>query len=346
MRLLITGGCGFIGQHLVFQAKKEGHDIWVLDNCTRAATGWEKVGGEIGDRLMRGDVCVGERVEEAIYASRPDVVLHLAAQSHVDNSLDNPAQTMRVNAMGTQVMASKCAKFGLPIVYCSTDEVYGDSLEVVEGDGERVNIVERTENHPLHPSSPYSAGKAAGEMAIRAMSRSFGLRYVIARGCNAWGENQYHEKLVPIACRLLNHQKPVPLHGGGAQIRQWIHVSEFADRLLACAAELYEKGIDFGTFNIAGPTRCSVHDLIMALAGIAGVPEDKAAIKVADRPGQDMAYALNGDRYNTWMDANSPKRDILNHAELAQLLSHYTDSEVRLAEFATATMPKEERYAT
>jgi dTDP-glucose 4,6-dehydratase len=343
VKLLVTGGCGFIGQHLVELALELKHEVWVIDSKTRAATGWDKVSLQIGEGLILGDICESSKVVDAIYESRPDVVMHLAAQSHVDDSLDDPAQTMRVNAMGTQVVAAKCAEFGIPMVYCSTDEVYGDSLIYKDN---KVEVIERTEGDPLHPSSPYSAGKAAGEMAVRAMGRSFGLRYVITRGCNAWGDSQYQEKLVPIACRLLNHNKTVPLHGGGAQIRQWIHVSEFAERLLACAEGLHDGRVDGDTFNIAGPTRCTVKRLVTAIAQVAGVENSRAMATANERPGQDMAYALSGEKLDKWAGLESPVRDILDEAEIKGLLDHYVDSEVRLAGFVNKTNSKEVRCAT
>jgi dTDP-glucose 4,6-dehydratase len=224
---------------------------------------------------------------------------------------------MQTNAVGTQVVAHACAEAGVPMVYCSTDEVYGDAWE------EDTTIRPRTEDDPLLPSSPYSAGKAAGEMAVRAAARSMGLRYAITRGCNAFGPGQGGDKLIPIACELLQSGRSVPLHGGGSQIRQWIHVSEFAAMLLSVADGLVEGSVHNGTFNLAGPTSCSVRDLVAVLAKVCERGPD-AMEAAPDRPGQDRAYAISGAHLEQALGQRA-KRSILSLSELLALLDHYKD---------------------
>lgn len=333
MNVLVTGGCGFIGQELVRQLVERygAAAVWVLDARTRAATGWYRV-QKLGVRVERGDVQDAELVHRLLQLQVPDVVVHCAAQSHVDASLQEPSATWLVNAIGTQVVAEACTVWGVPLVYCSTDEVYGSTPVDEEGKTKPVR-----EDAPLNPSSPYSASKAAGEHAVRSMGHSAGLVYAITRGSNAWGPCQLGEKLVPLACSLLQQGSPVPLHGGGDQLRQWVHVAEFADALHTVAAALTVGKGAGQTFNIAGPELMSVRQLVLALAAQAGVPEALAVWASEDRPGQDGAYHVSGDALRHAMGWLA-SRKISDPAELAGLLEHYAENDTTalVAEYVSA----------
>lgn len=327
MRVLVTGGCGFVGQHTVQAYVDGGHEVFVLDALTRAATGRDRVLEIIGEeRLIGGRVEEPLQVAAAMRKATPDLVLHLAAESHVDESLERPAHAMHVNAVGTMVVAMACAKADTPLVYCSTDEVYGDLFGTRWSAGAH-------EGAPLAPSSPYSAGKAAGEHAVHAVARSFGLRAVITRACNAFGPGQLGEKLVPIACRLLQQGKQVPIHGEGEQVRQWIHVEEFAEGLLLAGrrAQGLCREDSVQAFNLAGPDRMSVRALVDRLARVAGT-EGPPCLFGADRPGQDRLYALDGTRAEAGLGFR-PKRHITDAHELQALLDCYQGDDVRLAAF-------------
>lgn len=328
MRALVTGGCGFIGCHLVRLLVEAGDDVVVYDALTDAASGRAVVAGAIGgDRIDIADVCDMPAFCGSLRRWRPDVVYHLAAQSHVDASIAAPLETMRVNAVGTQLVARACAEMGVPLVYCSTDEVYGDAQGAAwERDGAVEDVT------LLQPSSPYSAAKAAGEMAVRAAVRTYGLVATITRGSNAWGAYQTPEKLVPIACRLLQRHLPVPLHDLGRPVRQWIAVEDFADGLLHACEDLLAHGI-CRTVNLAGPIRCSVEALVRAFGAVA-MPGSELSTLVTPvqggRPGQDRSYSVNGDLADRLWKFQ-PFRSVLDPPEIRRLLDHYGDGEVRLA---------------
>ena len=327
MNVLVTGGCGFIGQHLVERLVANPHvtSVWVLDILDKTATGKTRI-SEIA-KLVIGNVCNPDSVNTAIVSAYSngtpiDLVMHLAAQSHVDESLKDSSGTMYVNAVGTQVIATACSYHKIPMLYCSTDEVYGPSAITENGEVEK-----KGEDDALLPSSPYSAGKAAGELSVRAEGRSFGLQFAITRGCNAFGPNQFPEKLIPIACQALQSNSKVPLHGGGSQIRQWVHVSEFVETLMAVGSKLVAGTLIHDTYNISGPTSTTVKELVEELALLSGYPDSlEPGEAVGDRPGQDEAYYVCGDRFFNEFGWR-PKRSILDEFELSALLDSYKDIE-------------------
>lgn len=339
MKALVTGGCGFIGQELVAQlvATYGPSQVVVLDDRTPAATGWQRV-IDLGVQLERGKVQDAVLVNTLLQDTVPDVVIHCAAQSHVDASLLEPSLTWMANAIGTQVVAEACTVWGIPLVYCSTDEVYGSTP--LDDQGEPVAVAE---DAPLNPSSPYSASKAAGEHAVRAMGHSAGLSYAITRGNNCFGPHQLGEKLVPLACSLLLQGAAVPLHGGGSQRRQWVHVSEFADALHRTATALMVGQVAGMTLNIAGPRLCTVRELVLALAAQAGIPPEAATWDSSDRPGQDAAYFCSGAAMQAALGGWQATRDVLDPAELQALLDHYEDSDTSAL---IATYVQRERRST
>lgn len=318
MRWLVTGGCGFIGQELVAQLVLRGHDVRVLDLHTRAATGWHRIEHLLGNRLRFGDVCDPADVEHMLHNDGlPDVVVHMAAQSHVDASLAAPVETWQSNAVGTQVVASRCAVWGVPLLLCSTDEVYGTTP--ILADGQPVAVCE---DAPLAPSSPYSASKAGAELAVRAMGHSAGLRFAITRGSNAFGPWQLGEKLVPIACSILQAGGAVPLHGGGSQLRQWVHVADFADALRIAGEALAAGEHDGACWNIAGPEVHSVLQVVQMLAGELGVHLDACSWASEDRPGQDLRYVVSGEALAADLGWRATRR-LSDRVELQALLQHY-----------------------
>ncbi len=321
--VVVTGAAGFIGQHLVARLRAEDIGVVGYDARTRSATGWDAC-KEAGAKMVLGDVVDGPTFNRMLSWANPAVVYHLAAESHVCASLEAPSASFRTNAEGTNAVALACAKRGIPLLYVSTDEVYGDV----------VGIAPRVETSPLYPSSPYSAGKAAGEMAVHAVARSFGLVAGIVRPSNAWGPGQYPEKLVPIACRLLQQGRPVPLHGGGEQVRQWIQVNELADGIYRAGWRLIGRsGNEVEVHNLAGAVLATVRQVVERIALVAGVDPAGATQVVPDRPGQDLRYDASGWRAFTSLGF-CPERSILDERELQALLAAYPpNGEVKLARY-------------
>jgi len=356
MRCIVTGPCGFIGSHLVDRLLADDWEVAGLDARTEVATNWGRVAGQLGALidppdeddarrrfLVEGTVLDMANLELlwAIMGQSVDAVFHLAAESHVDRSLEQPDEAFRVNAEGTMVVARWCAAKVVPLVYCSTDEVYGDVL------GTPSSLTGAPEHATLSPSSPYSAGKAAGEMAVETAVRSYGLRAVITRGCNAWGPRQYPEKLVPIACRLIQRGERVPLHGSGHSVRQWIHVEDFVEGLIAALAwRLRHPTPAVGRFNLAGPTRMTVQNLVEFIAAVHherlnGAPEGHRIREfrasdytrcVEDRPGQDREYHVCG--WRSRMDLGFDATRALDEHGVREMLDAYPpEGGVNLAAF-------------
>lgn len=332
MRWFVTGGCGFIGQELVHQLSLDGHSVLVYDAFTKAATGASRIAPLRGVKTVAGNVCDSHLLERHLSVFMPDVVVHMAAQSHVDESLESPLATWHTNAIGTQNVAMHCANLGLPMLYCSTDEVYGTTP--VDDDGKPVFV---DEAYPCDPSSPYSASKMAGEYAVRVTGKTSGLRWAITRGSNAFGPHQLCEKLIPIACSLLHSKSAVPLHGGGSQLRQWIHVSEFAEALIFAATSLAHGYGESKTWNIAGPDVISVKSLVELIADNMGLDPRLYCYEAEERPAQDVRYAVSGKSIEDDLAWKATRR-LTDRKEIERLVAHYSEnhSAPLLAEYVSS----------
>lgn len=317
MKVLVTGGAGFIGTRLVELLHSNGAEVWVFDAKDRVSLGWEHCQKLLTKRrVVRGRVENMPAVQRMFKKANFDLCFHLAAQSHVDMSIADPSATIEVNSIGTYNIAIECSRQNIPLLYCSTDEVYGDTAG-------RKRASKETD--VLNPSSPYSASKAAGELLVRSVSRTFGLTYAITRGTNAFGSNQYPEKLVPIACKKLKNGEKVPLHGDGLQVRQWIHVDEFAEFMSMVGLGLISKDRrSVGqTYNIAGPVKVPVVSLVEKIAEYMGIEPDDAHERVPDRPGGDREYSVDGTKAYRKFGFQA-KRRITDPVELEKLVDSYS----------------------
>jgi dTDP-glucose 4,6-dehydratase len=280
MRLLVTGGAGFIGANFVHSAVREHPEdaVTVLDAMTYA--GRRESLAHIADsiRLVEGDVADAELVSPLV--AEADAVVHFAAETHVDNSLDDPELTLRTNVVGTFTILEAVRQHGVRLHHVSTDEVYGD-LEL--DDPTRF-----TESTPYNPSSPYSATKAASDVLVRAWVRSYGVQATISNCSNNYGPYQHVEKFIPRQItNVLTGRRP-KLYGSGANVRDWIHVDDHN----SAVRRILENGQLGRTYLIgAEGERDNVTVLRTLLKMMGRDPDDFD--HVADRVGHDLRYAID-----------------------------------------------------
>ncbi|GAB2687590.1 dTDP-glucose 4,6-dehydratase [Kitasatospora kifunensis] len=287
MRIVVTGGAGFIGSHFVRQViggaypGLAGAEVTVLDKFTYAGLRANLAAVADSARLtvVAGDVCDPHLVRRVLTGA--DLVVHLAAESHVDRSIEGAAEFVRTNVLGTQTLLEAAARAEVArFVQVSTDEVYG-SIEQGSWD----------EAQPVRPSSPYSASKAAGDLLALAYHRTHGLPVCVTRCSNNYGPNQYPEKLIPLFVGNLLEGRTVPLYGDGGQVRDWLHVADHC-RALALVAEQGRPG---EVYNIGGGTELTNRQLAGRLLELCGA--DESLIEpVADRKGHDRRYSVDSTK--------------------------------------------------
>ena len=296
MRYLVTGGAGFIGCNLVRHILGERPDAEVvnLDALTYAGhlESLEDVIGHPRHTFVRGDVCDGAVALEAM--DGVDVVLHLAAESHVDRSIVKDAPFVRTNVLGTATLLAAALEAGVGrFVQVSTDEVYGELSwrDPAVADTEAPLF---TEESPIAPRSPYSASKAAGDHLALAYHVTHGLDVVVVRAANNYGPFQYPEKLIPVMVTRALGDEPLPVYGDGLHVRDWLHVDDGCRGLLAAA----EKGRAGRVYNLGGGCERTNLSVVHAILAILGKPESLIE-HVVDRPGHDRRYGIDATRART-----------------------------------------------
>jgi len=274
MRVLVTGGAGFIGSHFARRLLAAGEEIRVLDKLTYSGNP-DNLGDDI--ELVVGDICDPAAVAEA--AAGCEAIVNFAAETHVDRSILGSVDVIQTNVVGTSVLLEHARAAGLRLLHVSTDEVYGD---VPAGAASSI------ESDPLVPSSPYSAGKAGGDLQVLAHARTYGVDAVLTRGSNTYGPNQYPEKLLPLFLTNALDGEPLPLYGDGGQIRDWLFVEDHCAGIEA----VLRHGRTGEIYNIGGgeeATNREITDLVLAHTGA-----DEALVRrVDDRPGHDRRYSLD-----------------------------------------------------
>ncbi|MFC4588918.1 dTDP-glucose 4,6-dehydratase [Sphaerisporangium corydalis] len=285
MRVLVTGGAGFIGSHYVRTLLSGGYpalagaEVTVLDAFTYAGNlaNLEPVGGRFD--LVHGDVCDAGLLAGVVPGH--DLVVNFAAESHVDRSIDGPAAFMRSNVLGVQTLLQACLDAGVPkIVQVSTDEVYGS---VDEGSWD--------EDAPLRPRSPYSAAKAGGDLIAQAYAVTHGLPVSITRCGNNYGPYQYPEKVVPLFVTNILEGMKIPLYGDGGNVRDWVHVDDHCRAIQLVA----EKGEPGEVYNIAGTAELTNLELTQRILDELDVGWNVVE-RVPDRKGHDRRYSLDDSR--------------------------------------------------
>ena len=277
MRVLVTGGCGFIGSHLVRRLVAAGDEVVVLDKLTYSGNPANLEGVE--HTFVQGDIADPEAVAEA--GKGAEAVVNLAAETHVDRSILESSAFVRTDVLGTHVLLQWAQASGARFVQVSTDEVYGD---IAPG-------AASTEDDALRPSSPYAASKAGADLLVLAAVRTYGLDASITRGSNTYGPNQYPEKLVPLFVTNALDADPLPLYGDGRQTRDWLHVDDH------CAAieVVLRQGEPGAIYNAGAGEELENGVIARRIVELTGA--DPTLIRpVEDRPGHDRRYALDASK--------------------------------------------------
>jgi dTDP-glucose 4,6-dehydratase len=285
MKLLVTGGAGFIGSAFVRLVLAENRaQVINLDKLTYAGNldNLESVAHNPHYRFVHGDICDEALVDSILRDEQPDAIVHFAAESHVDRSILSPEPVIQTNLRGTFTLLEAARRNNLRrFVHVSTDEVYGSLTAPLEA----------TEDFPLNPSSPYSASKAGSDLLARSYFITFGLPVVITRASNNYGPYQFPEKLIPLMIANAFEDRPLPVYGDGMQVRDWLYVDDHCRAILA----VLEKGRDGEIYNIGGNRSLPNLEVVRKVLSLAGKPESLIRY-VTDRPGHDRRYALSSEK--------------------------------------------------
>ena len=324
MKILVTGGRGFIGsaviRHLIDQTE---HSVVNLDKLTYASTEGSVAAVSANERyrFVQADICDGDQLSAVFAEHAPDAVMHLAAESHVDRSIDGPGDFVFTNLVGTFRMLEAARAAGVQrFHHVSTDEVFG-SLGMDDP--------AFSETTPYDPRSPYSASKAGSDHLVRAWGETYDLPIVVTNCSNNYGPFQFPEKLIPLVTIRALEGEPLPVYGKGENIRDWLHVADHASALVT----VLERGRAGETYNVGGneertnlqvvQTLC---DLVDDLAGPLATDETRRSLIefVADRPGHDLRYAINQSKISDELDWQ-PTMDF--ETGLADTVQWYLDNE-------------------
>lgn len=303
MRIIVTGGAGFIGSAVIRQyINNTDHEVINLDALTYAGNLESLADVESDPKYHFEHIDIRDRqaVERVFSQYNPDAIMHLAAESHVDRSIDGPADFVMTNVVGTYNLLDAAKQYWSSLEaenkgrfrfhHVSTDEVYGD----LEATGFF------TEETAYDPSSPYSASKASSDHLVRAWHRTYGLPVVVTNCSNNYGPCQFPEKLVPLVTLNALEGKPLPVYGDGSQVRDWLYVDDHARALRL----VLEKGVTGETYNIGGHNEKTNLDVVKTICRLLDTlvpnsvrkPHDSLITFVADRPGHDLRYAIDADK--------------------------------------------------
>lgn len=330
MRILITGGAGFIGSNLVRHALRLGHQILNLDKLTYAGNlaSLRDIEADPKYQFIEADICNAAAISGAFERFRPEAVMHLAAESHVDRSIDGPMAFVQTNVVGTVALLETARGYlaacgdslpGFRFLHVSTDEVYG-SL------GETGAFTETT---PYSPHSPYSASKASSDHLARAWLDTYGLPVLVTNCSNNYGPFQFPEKLIPVVILKALRGEPIPVYGAGENVRDWLYVEDHAEALMT----VLERGRIGQTYNIGGNNEMKNIDLVRLLCSLldelrprgGGGSYSEQIVFVKDRPGHDLRYAIDASKIRDELRW-TPKQD--HQSGFRKTVQWYLDHEV------------------
>lgn len=298
MKILVTGGAGFIGSAVVRLAVSRGHSVVNLDALTYAACldNVASVADDPNYAFEQADICDRAALDRIFATHEPDAIMHLAAESHVDRSIDGPGTFIETNVTGTFTMLEAARAYwtsagkpeGFRFHHISTDEVFGS----LGADGMF------TEDTPYDPRSPYSASKAASDHLVRAWGETYGLPIVLSNCSNNYGPYHFPEKLIPVVILNALAGQPIPVYGQGENVRDWLFVEDHADALLC----VLEKGALGRSYNIGGENEARNIDIVRTICRLLdarrpdAAPHEDLITYVTDRPGHDLRYAIDPAR--------------------------------------------------
>ena len=292
MKIIVTGGAGFIGANFVYYELREHPEDAIV--CYDALT----YAGNLATlddakeypqfSFVRGDIADRRAVYALFEREQPDIVVNFAAESHVDRSIENPEIFLQTNVIGTSVLLDACRKYGIRRYHqVSTDEVYGD-LPL-----DRPDLL-FTEETPLHASSPYSSSKASADLIVQAYARTYGVPVTISRCSNNYGAFQFPEKLIPLMLIRAMQGEKLPVYGDGLNVRDWLHVDDH------CAAidAILRRGTEGEVYNVGGHNERSNIEVVRTILRALGKGEDQISY-VTDRKGHDRRYAIDPTKIHT-----------------------------------------------
>ncbi|XZE20389.1 dTDP-glucose 4,6-dehydratase [Pirellulaceae bacterium SH449] len=341
MKILVTGAAGFIGSNLCRMLVKNGHSVIGLDKLTYAGnlSSLSDLQNESGFRFVKGDICDSELLRSLMPDSQPDAVMHLAAESHVDRSIDGPEEFVQTNVVGTLRLLQAARgyyetleaprKDRFRFLHVSTDEVYG-SL------GESGLFTETT---PYDPHSPYSASKASSDHLARSWRDTYGLPVLVTNCSNNYGPYQFPEKLIPVVILKCLRRDRIPVYGKGENIRDWLYVEDHCEALCL----VLQKGHPGQTYNIGGNNELRNIDLVNTLCDLMDELVETSSPRlfqgrgggdegfrrlisfVSDRPGHDLRYAIDASKIKQELGW-TPKQD--HESGFRKTVQWYLDNEI------------------
>ena len=287
-KILITGGLGFMGSEMVRQSVDKGLEVVIVDKITYAGDLNRIEGYTSKIKFYKTDITNGKEIQKIFDAERPDTIIHMAAETHVDRSIKDAEAFIDTNVKGTNILLNSAKNSEVKrFVNISTDEVYG----ALGKDGQFY------ETTPLNPKSPYSASKAAADMLGRAYFHTHNLPVITVRPCNYYGPWQYPEKLIPVMITKAYNNEPLPVYGKGENVREWLYITDCAEAIF----KLIEKGKPGEIYNLGSNQERSNMTVVNNILEIMQRPSNLITF-VKDRPGHDFRYSLNTDKTEKELD--------------------------------------------